>query len=224
MVAYNEGMPAAKAYSSKTRFLLGMLIVLLAIALLAGGWIIPFKYPSFSILYKFGKLKQFLRYGKVIGISVVLLLFFQVVLATRLKFFERVFSAKTLFFLHRLNGFIITCVVVAHPVLIKASDNFIPYTISKKYYPEFVGMGLIFVLLTVSLAAIFRKFFNMPYARWRLLHRMGATLVLAILPFHVLLVSTTFKSAGVPRYGAIIVFSLNLLFILYIWLRRIFYR
>jgi predicted ferric reductase len=223
-VAYNENMPAVKAFPFKTRFLLGTLIVLLAMALLAGGLAIPFQYPSFSILYKFGKLKQFLRYGKVIGISVAMLLFFQVVLAARLKIMERVFSAKNLSYLHWINGFVITCIIIAHPVLIKASDNFIPYTISKKYYPEFVGIGLIFVLLTLSFTAIFRKFFKMPYPRWRLLHRMGATLVLAILPAHVLLVSTTFKSTGVPRYSAIVVFSLSLLLILFIWIKRIFHK
>ena len=145
IVAYNEKMSAPKAFSFKTRVLLGTLIVLLAIVLLAGGWTIPFRYPSL-------------------------------------------------------------------------------YTISKKYYPEFVGMGLIFVLLTLSLSAIFRKFLQMPYPRWRLVHRMGATLVLAILPVHVLLVSSTFKSAGLPRYGAIAIFSLNFLFILYIWLKRIFHK
>ena len=30
------------------------------------------------------------------------------------------------------------------------SENFTPYTFGKKYYPEFVGIGLFFVLLTVS--------------------------------------------------------------------------
>ena len=221
VVAYNEAMPPSKSFPFQTRFLLGTLLVLLALALLAGGWAIPFKYPSFSILYKFGRLKLFLRYGKVIGISVALLLFFQVVLAARLKMLERIFSAKVLFFLHRLNGFIITCVIGAHPVLIKASDNFIPYTFSKKYYPEFVGIGLLFILLTVSAAAIFRNFLRMPQARWRLLHRLGATLVLIVLPFHVLFVSDTFEAAGPPRYGAVTLFGLNFLFILFIWIKRL---
>ena len=214
-------MSPVKAFSFQTRVLLGTMLVLLALALMAGGWVIPFKYPSFSILYKFGRLKLFLRYGKVIGISVFLLLFFQVVLAARLKMLERIFSAKVLFFLHRLNGFIITCAIVAHPVLIKASDNFIPYTFSKKYYPEFVGIGLLFVLLAVSVTAIFRNFFRMPYNRWRLLHRMGATLVLIVLPFHVLFVSDTFEPAGPPRFGAVAIFGLNILLMVFIWIKRL---
>ena len=214
-------MAATQSFILKKRVLLGTLLVMLSMALLAGGWSIPFQFESFSILYKFGKLKIYLRYGKVIGITVALLLLYQVLLASRLKILELIFSKKILFMLHRVNGFIITCLVAVHPVLIKASENFIPYTFGKKYYPEFVGIGLIFILLTVSVTAIFRNFFKMPYVRWRFLHRSGATLVLLILPVHVLFVSDTFKS-GVPRNSAMVIFGLNLLFITYIWMKRFF--
>ena len=214
-------MSPSKSLTLQTRIIWGTLVVLFVMALLAGGWSIPFQFESFSILYKFGKLKVYLRYGKVIGITVALLLLFQVLLASRLKILEQIFSVKILFILHRINGFILTCLVAGHPVLIKASENFTPYTFGKKYYPEFVGIGLIFVLLTVSAAAIFRNFFKMPYVRWRFLHRLGATLILLILPVHVLFVSDTFKS-GVPRTAALTIFSLNLLLITYIWLKRFF--
>ena len=217
-------MAVTRSFTLEYRVILGALVVLLAMLLLAGGWSIPFHFESFSILYKFGKLKIYLRYGKVIGITIALLLFFQVVLASRLKFLEQIFSVKILFVLHRINGIIIACLVVLHPVLIKASENFTPYTFVKKYYPEFVGIGLLFVVLSVSLSALFRNLLKMDYSRWRLLHRLGATMVLLIIPGHVLFVSDSFKSAGVPRSAAIIVFSLNLLLIVYIWLRRLFQK
>jgi len=216
-------MAATRSYTLRNRVFLGALVILLAMLLLAGGWSIPFQYESFSILYKFGKLKIYLRYGKVIGITIVLLLFFQVLLASRLKILEQIFSVKTLFMLHRINGMVIACLITVHPVLIKASENFTPYTFVKKYYPEFVGMGLLFVLLSLSVTAIFRNFFKIPYKRWRLLHRLGATTALLLLPVHVLFVSDTFKS-GVPRVAALTVFSLNLLFIAYVWLKRFFQK
>lgn len=217
-------MSPSQSFASGNRVLLGTLIVLLAMLVLAGGWSIPFYYQSFSILYKFGKLKLYLRSGKVIGITVVLLILFQVLLAARIKFLEQVFSARVLFFLHRLNGIIIACLVAAHPFLVKASEHFTPYTFGKKYYPEFVGIGLLFVVLTVSGGAIFRNFFKMPYNRWRLLHRLGVTAALLVLPFHVLYVSDTFKSAGLPRTAALVIFSLNLLLIAYVWLKRLFQK
>ena len=151
-------MPSSQSFVARNRVLLGTLLVLLTIVLLAGGWSIPYKFQSFSILYKFGKLKLFLRYGKVIGITVVLLLFYQVLLASRLKFMEQIFSARKLLLLHRINGIIITCMIAAHPVLIKASENFISYTFVKKYYPEFVGIALLLILLILSATAIFRNF------------------------------------------------------------------
>ena len=217
-------MSTTRSLTLKRRVILGLLVVLLVMLLLAGGWSIPFQYESFSILYKFGKLKIYLRYGKVIGITIALLLFFQVLLASRLKVLEQIFSVKILFMLHRINGIIIACLIALHPVLIKASENFTPYTFVKKYYPEFVGMGLLFVLLCLFVTAIFRNFFKIPYKRWRLLHRLGATTALLIIPGHVLLVSDTFKSAGLPRSAAIIIFSLNLLFIVYIWVKRFFQK
>jgi len=217
-------MPAFQSFTLKNRVLLGTLVVLLAMVLLVGGWSIPFHFESFSILYKFGKLKLYLRYGKVIGITIALLLFYQVLLAARIKILQQIFSAKSLLVLHRINGFIIACLIAVHPVLIKASENFTPYTFGKKYYPEFVGIGLFFVLLTVSVTAIFRNLLKMNYSRWRLLHRLGATAAILILPGHVLFVSDTFKSGGLPRSAAIIIFSLNLLFITYIWLKRFFQK
>jgi predicted ferric reductase len=214
-------MSPSNAFSQGRRVLLGILIVLSALLLLAGSWSIPFHFESFSILYKFGKLKVYLRYGKVIGITVVLLIFYQIVIASHFKFLEKVFSAKSMLILHRLNGIMVASLATVHPVLIKASENFTPYTFGKKYYPEFVGIGLLFVLLSLSSTAVFRNFIQIPYQRWRLLHRLNAALLLLLLPAHILFVSDTFKS-GLPRVVAMTLFVLNFILILRIWARRIF--
>ena len=214
-------MSHSKSSPSETRVVPGTAIVLLALLLLAGGWSIPFLYESFSILYKFGIQKVYLRSGKVIGITVVLLVFYQILLASRLQFLERIYSLKRLIALHRINGFAITLLVLVHPTLIKASENFISYTFTKKYVPEFIGIGLLLVILSVSVTAMFRKFFSIAYDKWLFLHRLGVTLAIAILPFHILLVSDTFKS-GPPRIAALVIFILNLLLLARIWLRRLF--
>jgi len=213
-------MSPAKSFSQAQRFLLGLLVVLAALLLLAGGWSIPFYFESFSILYKFGKVKIYLRYGKVIGITVVLLIFYQLMIASHFKILERIFSYKSLFQLHRLNGMIIACLVTAHPVLIKASENFTPYTFEQKYYPEFVGMGLLVVLLSLSALAVFRNFLKIKRTWWLFLHRLGATLITVILPGHILFVSDTFKS-GLPRVAAVTLIVFNCLLILRIWLRKL---
>ena len=214
-------MSPSKSFSSKTRVILGTMLVLLAFLLLAGGWSIPFVYESFSILYKFGTDKILLRSGKVIGITIALLVFYQILLASHLNILERIYSSKQLITLHRINGIVITLLVFVHPILIKASENFIPYTLDKKYVPEFIGISLLLVLLSVSVTAILRNFFKIAYGKWLLLHRLGVTLIISILPLHVLLVSDTFKS-GPPRVAALIIFGLNLLLVVRIWLRRLF--
>ncbi len=206
--------------SATTRVILGTIIALMALLLLAGGWIIPFTFESFSILYKFGMEKTYLRSGKLAGITTALLLFYQIILASRFQLLEQVFSVKRLLFLHRINGMIITVLVISHPLLIKASENFTPYTFEKKYYPEFLGIGLLLVLLTISFTTIFRNFFRLSYSRWLFLHRLMVTLALLIMPVHILYVSETFKS-GVPWNGALIVFSLNLLLVIRIWVLRL---
>lgn len=208
------------SFSAPTRILLGSFIVCLALLMLAGGWTIPFRFESFSILYKFGLEKTYLRSGKIMGITMAVLLFFQVVLAARFSMLAQVFSARRLVSLHRLNGMAITFLVICHPLLIKASENFTPYTFEKKYYPEFLGIALLTVLLVLFLATVFRNFLKLPYVGWLLLHRTSATLALVLLPAHVLYVSESFKS-GLPRQAALVLFSLNLLLITRVWLRRI---
>jgi predicted ferric reductase len=213
-------MSPAGSLSAKSRVVLALLIIASVLLLLIGGWTIPFKFESFSILYKFGLGKIYLRSGKLVGITLALLIFYQVLLASRFVVFKQILSAKGLLALHRFNGIVITILAGVHPLLIKASDNFTPYTFVKKYYPEFLGIGLLCVLLAFSLAAVFRNFLKISYKTWLLWHRLGATLVLFILPAHILYVSETFKS-GLPHRAALIILSLNLLMILRIWLYRI---
>jgi predicted ferric reductase len=211
--------PTAASLSAPARIILGTLIVSLALLMLAGGWMIPFKFESFSILYKFGIEKVYLRSGKMVGITIAQLLFFQVLLASRFAILERIFTLKAVFNLHRFNGMIIMFLVVLHPLLIKASENFTPYTFEKKYYPEFLGISLLGVILVLSVTAVFRSFLKMPYPGWLLLHRLGATLALVIMPAHVLWVSETFKS-GLPRTAALVIFSLALFLAARVWLQR----
>jgi len=154
-------MSLAGSLSAKSRVVLALLLLMVsAVLLLIGGWTIPHKFESFSILYKFGLEKAYLRYGKVIGITVAMLIFYQVLLASRFVVFKQALSARDLLVPHRFNSIAIAILAGVHPLLIKASDNFTPYAFDKKYYPEFVGIDLLCVLLAFSLAAVCRIFFK----------------------------------------------------------------
>lgn len=213
-------MRPSGSLSTQARIILGTILLLFALLLLAAGWTIPFQYQSFSILYKFGSDKFFLRSGKVIGITVLVLIFYQIILASRFQLIQQIFSQKVSLWLHRINGAFIGCLAVFHPLLIKASENFTPYTFAKKYYPEFMGIGLLSILVILTGTAMFRGFIKFSYPAWLRLHRLAATLALVLLPTHILFVSETFKS-GVPRDAAMVIMSLNLLMIIRIWLVRL---
>jgi predicted ferric reductase len=205
---------------NKFRIVPGTIVIMIALLFLAGGWIIPFKFESFSILYKFGLDKIYLRSGKVIGITVTLLVFYEVLLASRFMVLEEIFFLKRLIKLHRINGIIITILAALHPLLIKSSEHFTSYTFAKKYYPEFIGIALLSVLLIHSFIAVFRNLIKLSYKKWLLWHRLGASLILLLIPAHILYVSQTFTT-GIPRQGALIIFCLNLVMILRIWLLRL---
>ena len=205
---------------NKIRVVPGTIVTVCALLLLIGGWIIPYKFESFSILYKFGLDKIYLRSGKMVGITIALLVYYEILLASRFTVMEQIFTGKRLLGLHRLNGIFIAILAGLHPLLIKASEHFTPYTFAKKYYPEFIGIGLLCILLSHSFVAVFRNLIKLPYKKWLLWHRLGATLILLIMPAHILYVSQTFK-AGIPRQAALIIFSLNLAMILRIWLLRL---
>ncbi|MDD5758784.1 MAG: hypothetical protein PHI06_06840 [Desulfobulbaceae bacterium] len=202
------------------RGVLRLTVAFLALLLLVGGWCIPFYYESSSILYKFGLEKIYLRSGKMVGITVVLLVFFQVIMAGRLKSLEQIFSVKNIFSLHRINGTAIALLACLHPLLIKASEDFTAYTFDKKYYPEFLGIALLSVILLLTGTAVARSLLKISYASWLHHHRWTATIALLIIPTHVLWVSETFKS-GVPRTAALTVFTLALLLAVRVWRRRV---
>ena len=213
-------MDSVERFSPSKRLILGSILVTLAMLLLVAGWVVPYQFESSSILYKFGIQKVLLRSGKIVGITVALLLFYQILLVSHLKFLERIFSHKHLLASHRFNGLLITLLMLVHPILIKASENFTAYMFETKYYPAFVGIGLLFIILPVSMLAFFKERITISYGKWLVSHRLGATMVLLILPLHVLWVSNTFKE-GLPRNVALGIFSLNLILLLRIWLRRL---
>jgi predicted ferric reductase len=70
--------------------------------------------------------------------------------------------------------------------------------ISFRYWPEFVGVFLLLMILGVVGVAILRPRLNLAFDRWRIMHQWAATTVFVALFVHVLFVSETFAK-GLPR-------------------------
>ncbi len=186
------------------RYFWGGILLFLAALLFAGGFTVPFIFESPSILYKFGVDKWLLRTGKLLGIGAALLLFFQLPLAGRLKFLDRIFFLPRLYRVHRLDAWVIGIMVLLHPVCILLPDDRIMIPLEARYWPEWVGAGLLVLVFFQVLLAAGRDRFSIPYHRWRSVHQGIGVAAATALGVHVLFVSETFEVTGIPRTAVFI--------------------
>ena len=159
-------MVSSVVFTLRKRIVLGGACVLLASLFIAGAWTIPFFFESPSIFYKFGIEKTFLRTGKVLGVSAAVLVFFQVLLVSRLKFLDRIFSLNRMVTFHRINGIAIFFLALLHPILIIAAENFTIFPFEKRYWPEFLSIGVLIFILVIVTTANWRLVFNIAYDKW----------------------------------------------------------
>ncbi|MFZ7110695.1 MAG: ferric reductase-like transmembrane domain-containing protein [Desulfatiglandales bacterium] len=216
-------MAQARGYSPFRRVFLGVLFIVIGLILLGGVISIPFLYESFTIKYKFGQERIFLRTAKILGLIAGYLLLLQLVWSARLKILDRLFSLNRLLVLHRHLGVSIGALVMLHALLVLASEDWETLSFSITYWPELVGALLLLLILAVAVASRWRQALGLAFDRWWLLHRFGTALAVVALGTHVLFVSDTFE-AGPPRnlmFGA-----LGLYAVLYAWvkMKRLFLR
>jgi predicted ferric reductase len=180
---------------------------------------IPFLFESPSIFYKTGAEKIMLRTGKILGIAALVLMVYQLILISRFALLEKIFGMKALYQAHRLNGRIILAAVIAHPILILGADNFVFFPVEKKYWPEFTGIFLAFLIVFFIGISIFNKRIGITYKTWRMMHKTIAPFIFILLFIHILYVSRTFES-GTPLYFLIATGVACLAMIIGKWLKR----
>ncbi|MFP4533416.1 MAG: ferric reductase-like transmembrane domain-containing protein [Desulfobacterales bacterium] len=198
------------------RRLLGAMVLLIGLLLLAGAASIPFVFESASILYKFGADKLMLRTGKVLGMIAGTLLLLQLVLAARFRFLDKIFAMDRLFYFHQISGTLIAACVLIHPVLILLPEDMLFIPLEIRYWPEFVGLGLLLFILGMAASGSFRAALRIPFNYWWVMHRMAAVVTAAALFVHVLYVSDTFEG-GLPR--TLVFWAIGLYGLLYLWVK-----
>ena len=214
-------MKPATAFGQRTRLVLGGSFIVATLLVIAGAWCIPFVFESSTIYYKFGFQKFLLRGGKVVGLTAAVLLFFQVVPVARFKYLDRIFALNRIYHAHRINGIAIAVLALLHPFMILAAENFTLFTLEKRYWPEWLGVGLLVVITGIVLTANWRTALQLAYETWLRFHRPVTLLAITAAAIHVLFVSETFKS-GLPRILVFVAASLNLVLVVRIWWRRLF--
>ncbi len=166
---------------------------------LIGASTVPFLWESKSLWYKFGLDKTLLQLGKVAGLCAAILLYFQIILALRLKLLDKIFGLDRVYLLHQFNGYITVSLAIIHVCLVLIPEGIKNLPIGWKFWPEIVGAGALLLLLGIVVSAKYRSKL-MRYHIWRNLHRpLGYLLVLTI-SIHILYVSDSFENA-VPKYA-----------------------
>jgi predicted ferric reductase len=183
----------------RVRYAWAAVLIALTAALLGGAFLIPFKFESPSLFYKFGADKLLLRTGKVIGLAAAVLLLIQLPLAGRIKSLDRVFSLPVLYRVHRFNACLIALLVIAHPICVFVPDDMLMIPFETRYWPEWVGAALLVIILGQVVVSRWRHVISLPYHWWLRGHRMIGVIAAAALMVHVLYVSETFEQSGVPR-------------------------
>jgi predicted ferric reductase len=182
------------------------LLIVLLFLIIGGGLSIPFVYESQTLWYKIGIDKTLLQGGKMAGLAAAILLFIQILLATRGKLLKDLFGIAALMRWHRINGVIISILVIGHATLILMPEGLTNLPIGKKYWPEMIGILMLCIVLFMSVSSSFREKLKLDYKRWKTHHKRLGYLVVILLGVHVLFVSESFEHT-VPRLALVTILA-----------------
>lgn len=192
-------------------------LVTLALLLMAGALTIPFVFESPSMWYKFGIDKTVLRMGKLLGLAAGLLILLQLPLAGRLKPLDRIFSMPGLLRQHRWHAWALVIMALLHPACVLFAEHMLLIPLEGRYWPEWVGVALLLLVLVQFAASRWRKAFGLAFHVWLPAHRTAGTIITALLVVHVLFVSESFADRGIPHTA--VWTAAGLFLALWLWIR-----
>ncbi|WP_155305885.1 ferredoxin reductase family protein [Desulfosarcina widdelii] len=172
--------------------------------------------------YKFGAAKISLRAGKMLGMAAGLMILLQLPLAGRLKLLDRIFSLPGLIRQHRWHAWAIVIMALIHPLCVLLAEGKLLIPLEMRYWPEWVGVGLLVVLLAQFACTQWRRPLKIAFHHWLTGHRIAGLITAALLIVHVRYVSETFTDNPPPRLAVLSaagVFTLFWLWIRSTWLR-----
>ncbi|WP_319523031.1 ferric reductase-like transmembrane domain-containing protein [uncultured Desulfosarcina sp.] len=167
--------------------------------------------------YKFGAAKISLRAGKMLGMAAGLLILLQLPLAGRLKSLDRIFSLPGLIRQHRWHAWAIVLMALIHPLCVLLAEGKMMIPLEMRYWPEWVGVGLLAVLLVQFACTQWRRPLKIAFHHWLTGHRITGLMIAALLIVHVLYVSETFTDNPPPRLAVLAAAGVFTLF--WLWVR-----
>lgn len=123
--------------------------------------------------------------GKNLALAGFTILALQFVLSARLKWIERPFGLNVLFHFHKAMAVLASLLLISHPVLIAIGGH----DWSVLFGPQvmwhiWLGRITLVIVLAHVLLASFRVVIRLNYETWRVVHNLGAVLILALGFFH----------------------------------------
>ncbi len=182
------------------------LVICFLLLVTSGALSIPFIYESMTLWYKIGIDKIMLLGGQMAGLLAVILVFVQILLATKAAFLRELFGIAALMRWHRMNGIIILLLAFCHVLLVLAPEGMANLPIGIKYWPEMVGGVLFFIIFSMVVSSQFRQKLGLDYKKWRIIHKPLGYLVIIFMVVHVSSVSDTFEQL-VPRVALFTTFA-----------------
>jgi predicted ferric reductase len=137
------------------------------------------------------------RFGQLFGLLGFVLLFFQFVLASRVRLFERQIGLDTLFIAHRLIGMLGVLLLLVHGVLLNSFDLVTGSGLKLDILRLLGVIGLILLIVVAFVASAYKKL-HLRYETWKNVHRV-AWVVFPLVFIHALLLGTNLNSSPLLR-------------------------
>ncbi len=123
--------------------------------------------------------------GMLMGLSGIMMVFFQFIIASRIKWLDRLFAYNNLIAFHRRMGVWALVFIVVHFLMLTLSEKSADMLLGFNE-PWYINLGKItFLLLSVQiLVSIGHKKISINYERWRTFHDLLAISILILMFVH----------------------------------------
>jgi predicted ferric reductase len=212
--------------SPKSRVLVGILLIAVAVGIMAGAASIAFHGPEEPPALSEGKKGDPSEgveawqgiLGKMFGLLAAALVLLQFPLSAKLKFLDRVFGLHRVLFMHRIIGLFTAVFATLHPMFLYLPEEKTLGAFRLGIWPELVGVVLLIGVWIGACLSLWRAFLGIPYQIWYRFHRMGMFSAVVLVAVHALNVTGVLKQ-GWPLYALLT--ALILYVVLFIWTKAI---
>jgi len=128
----------------------------------------------------------------------------QFVITARLRWVEEPFGLDVLLVFHRVMALVATAALLVHPVLVTWGEQWPLLTRLRVPWFIWVGRAGLTLLLVQVLAGLSRRVVRLPYERWRRLHNILASTILALGYVHILAGSDDAHGGALVVWSALV--------------------